>query len=332
MKRRKNDSPLISIVILNYNGLKYLTKTIPPILELEYPNYEIVVVDNDSNDNSVNYLDKIQKKTKLKFRIIKNQKNYGYSIGKNIGVRKSKGKYILMLDCDILVLDKEILNKLLRNYLSLTRCAILGICILDRDEITTKNYGRYYDFAGSKEIIDKININKIIRIKRPFRVGFASGGAIFLNKDIWFELGEYDESQPFYIDDHDIGARAYNFGYNNYLVNNLYVIHLEENRQKLDIWLWKYRYYFSGKCRGILKNYILRNLLIYLPSFILVSILKSAKQSVKKGPLVWKYYFYSVGLFLKKLPETLKKRKEIQAKRKVKMDLFLKINPPKFDD
>ena len=118
-------------------------------------------------------------------------------------------------------------------------------------------------------------------------------------------MGEYDESQPFNIDDHDIGARAYNYGYSNYLANDLYVIHLDTNRQRIDTWSWKYKYYFSGMCRSILKNYIFRNLLTYFPSFVLISILKSAKQSIRKGPLVWKCYFYSIGLFLKNLPETL---------------------------
>ena len=49
----KDKKPLISIVMLNYNGLKYLKSTIHPILKLDYPNYEFIIVDNCSTDGSI---------------------------------------------------------------------------------------------------------------------------------------------------------------------------------------------------------------------------------------------------------------------------------------
>jgi len=327
-KNHETNLPLISIVILNYNGLKYLRKTIPPILELDYPDYEIIVVDNNSLDDSVIYLKKIKTNTKLKLRIITNQVNYGCSIGKNIGIRNARGKYILMLDSDLLINDKKLLNKLYQNYLSLSKIAFLGICIL-HNPYDKLDYGRYYVDEMIHAIASKrnlIEINKIFEIKRPLRVGYVSGGAFFFNKNIWFKLGEYDESQPFNIDDFDIGARAYIFGYSNYLANGLYAIHLDIDREKnIDSWCWKYKYFFSGKCRAILKNYSLKNLLYHLPSFILFSLLKTITHSKRKGAIIWKCYFYSIIYFLNKLPDTLKHRRELQFRRKNKDDKFLKI-------
>ncbi len=332
-KSQGTNLPLISIVLLNYNGLKYLRKTIPPLLELDYPDYEIIVVDNNSLDGSVMYLEKIKTKTKLKFHIIANEINYGCSIGKNIGVRNARGKYVLMLDDDHLIKDKKILKKLYQNYLPLSKIAFLGVCILYISSNKLK-YGEYFDSELIRTLTHRrnlIDIEKIFDIGRPFRIGYASGGISFFSKDIWFKLGEYDQSQPFNIDDFDIGARANIFGYANYLTNGLYAIHLGIDRTKnLDSWCWKYKYYFSGKCRAILKNYSLKNLLTYLPSFILFSILETIVQSKRKGAIVWIYYFYSVMLFLNCLPDTLKKRRELQSKRKVENDNFLRIRIPKF--
>ena len=93
MKMFEHEYPLISIVILNYNGLNYLKKTIPPILDLDYHNYEIVVVDNGSDDESIDFL-----RNHKRIRLIENKVNYGYSKGKNIGVKNAKYDYICFMD------------------------------------------------------------------------------------------------------------------------------------------------------------------------------------------------------------------------------------------
>ena len=94
----ENKPPKISVVMLNYNGLNYLKKTMPPILKLDYPNYEFIIVDNGSTDGSKEFIKKFRK-----IRLIENHKNLGYSKGKNIGVKHAKGDYVLLLDNDILI-------------------------------------------------------------------------------------------------------------------------------------------------------------------------------------------------------------------------------------
>ena len=98
---KDDNCPLVSVVMLNYNGLKYLKETIPPILELDYPNYEFIIVDNGSTDGSIEFINEFEK-----IRLIENGENLGYSNGKNIGVWEAKGEYILSLDNDILILNK----------------------------------------------------------------------------------------------------------------------------------------------------------------------------------------------------------------------------------
>ena len=97
--------PKISIVVLNYNGLKYLQRTIPALLKIDYPAYEIIIVDNASSDKSINFLENFEG-----IKIVRNKKNYGCCKGKNIGIKKATGEYILLLDNDILLENRNSLK------------------------------------------------------------------------------------------------------------------------------------------------------------------------------------------------------------------------------
>jgi GT2 family glycosyltransferase len=98
---------LISINILTYNGEKWIEKCIKSVLEQTYPNIEILVIDNASTDNT---LEKIQN-----IKIIKNEKNLGFSAGHNIGIRESKGEYVIVLNQDI-VLDKNFIQEIVNCF------------------------------------------------------------------------------------------------------------------------------------------------------------------------------------------------------------------------
>ena len=106
---------LISIVIPTFNSSKYLSQTIETALNQTYKNTEIIIVDDNSTDNTIKIIKNYQKKnSKIKFYKIKNKKNTGSGSGskpRNIGIKKSKGKYIAFLDSDDLW-DK---NKLQRQ-------------------------------------------------------------------------------------------------------------------------------------------------------------------------------------------------------------------------
>jgi len=82
----KNDYPLVSIVMLNFNGQKYLKQTIPSMLNSDYPNCEFIVIDNNSTDSSVEFIKKFKR-----IKLIQNKENCGYSKGKNIGVKNARG-------------------------------------------------------------------------------------------------------------------------------------------------------------------------------------------------------------------------------------------------
>lgn len=110
----KNNHPFCSIIILNYFGEKVIDKTINSVLNINYPknNYEIIIVDNNSQDKSELILKKFAKKHK-NIKLVFSDKNLGFAKGNNLGMNKAKGEYVILLNNDCLV-DKNWLIELIR--------------------------------------------------------------------------------------------------------------------------------------------------------------------------------------------------------------------------
>jgi len=91
-----NSQPLVSIIILNYNAGQLLLDCVNSIKKSNYSNFEIIIVDNLSNDQS-------HKKCKSKFpevKLIENKENLGYCEGNNVGIRHATGKFIVIMNPD----------------------------------------------------------------------------------------------------------------------------------------------------------------------------------------------------------------------------------------
>ena len=85
-----------------YNGIKYLNHTLEVINNQTYKNFEVIFVDDGSEDDSIVVAKNFFEKHEIDYKIIK-QKNSGVSIARNTGIQKSCGEYLYFLDCDDLV-------------------------------------------------------------------------------------------------------------------------------------------------------------------------------------------------------------------------------------
>jgi glycosyltransferase involved in cell wall biosynthesis len=104
----KNNNPSISIISPIYNSEKYIFRFIKNIENQNFYNIEIILVDDNSFDNSVKKIEKLQRNDK-RIKLIKNKRNKGTLISRNLGILFSKGKYIILPDPDD-ILSKNILN------------------------------------------------------------------------------------------------------------------------------------------------------------------------------------------------------------------------------
>ena len=102
-------SDLISLVIINYNNKSYLKRCVDSILEQSYKNFEVIFIDNESKDGSYDYFYEEYKNNN--FTIIKNLVNNGYAGAANQGIKLSRGKYVMILNPDI-IMEKNFIEKM----------------------------------------------------------------------------------------------------------------------------------------------------------------------------------------------------------------------------
>lgn len=122
-----NDSPSISVVILNYNRREILRECIQSALRLDWPNLEWIVVDNASEDGSA---DMVAREFGSKVKLIRRTVN-SVTAGRNEGFQAAQGRYILSLDNDILLPDPAILQKGVRIFDRFPSAGLLSFKIGD---------------------------------------------------------------------------------------------------------------------------------------------------------------------------------------------------------
>jgi teichuronic acid biosynthesis glycosyltransferase TuaG len=97
----------VSVVIPAYNAQKYIEKTVRSVLKQTYTNFEIVIVDDCSTDETYTILQALEKEDK-RIRVLQNETNSGVSITRNYAIAESKGKYVVLLDADDLWVETKL--------------------------------------------------------------------------------------------------------------------------------------------------------------------------------------------------------------------------------
>jgi len=213
--------PLVSIIVLNYNAGKLLHNCINSIKKSNYKNFEIIVVDNISSDNSQNEC----KKKFPEIKLIQNNKNFGYCEGNNIGIRNANGEFIIILNPDTIV-ESTWIDELFEAYQEfgdgLYQPKILS---LNENNViqSTGNMIHVFGFGFARDKGNKV-VDKIEEIEK---IGYASGTCLFTSREVVDKIGLLDEFLFLYHDDLDFGWRAAQIGINSYYVPKSKIFHVE---------------------------------------------------------------------------------------------------------
>ncbi len=311
------DMPLVSIVVLNYNGKGLLEKFLPSIRNLSYQNKEIIIVDNASSDGSIDFL----KNNYPHFKIIINKENLGTAEASNIGARYAQGKYIFFISNDM-ELDKEILNYMIEK---IENDPQVGICTCKMKRITEN--GEKLDLldslGGNIDIFGfpvARGFNEIDRGQFGFftEVFFSFGGAMLIRKEIFEQLEGYDSKTFTLGDDIDLSWRLRLLGHKVVVEPKAYLYH-RVSATLGTLYGRSHKRFLSEKniLRALLKNYSVPSLFLILPLYLLIL----------SGEMV---FFLVLGKFslalsgikainenIKELPDILVKRNKIQSQRKI---------------
>ena len=221
-----NSQPLVSIIILNYNAGQLLLDCVNSIKKSNYSNFEIIIVDNLSNDQS-------HKKCKSKFpevKLIENKENLGYCEGNNVGIRHATGKFIVIMNPDtevspswlhelIIAYEKQGEGIFQPKILSLKEKNILQ---------SSGNMIHLFGFGFSRDlgIIDSNEHDSIEQI------GYAAGTCFFTSAEVFKKVGLFDPFIFLYHDDLDFCWRAAQMGIKSYYVPEAKIFHVKSYNLK----------------------------------------------------------------------------------------------------
>jgi GT2 family glycosyltransferase len=213
--------PFFSIIILNWNGKHLLAECLDAVLAQTFRDYEILVVDNGSTDGSAEF---VQAEYGDLVRLIRLEKNSGYSGGNNAGIGLALGTWVVFLNNDTQA-DPRWLEELHSAAFRHPDTPVLACKVLNyyrRDEIDTVGLLLYPDgIARGRGRLEK----DAGQYDREEEVIFPSGCAAAYRKDLLDVIGGFDESFFAYCDDTELGIRARIFGVRCLLVPKAIVFH-----------------------------------------------------------------------------------------------------------
>lgn len=217
--------PQLSIIIVNYKTPQMTLECIESIKAKTYGvRYEIIVIDNDSGDGSVEFLQE-----RLDGIImIKAPENLGFGRANNIGVSAAKADTIFLLNSDTVIIDNSI--KTLYDYLKThPDTGACGGLLLNRDgsigystspQLTLGHYFRAY--------IPRIKrIPTELYAKEPVEVGYVIGADMMVRREAFERAGGFDPDFFLYCEESELSFRIKKLGYRIMLVPESRIIHLE---------------------------------------------------------------------------------------------------------
>src|SRR4030042_683779 len=177
------ENSLISVVVLNWNGVKVLEKCLKSLMLQTFRPLETIVVDNASTDGSVDFI----KNRYPNIKLIVNERNLGFGGGNNVGILSSEGRYIMMLNNDTR-LDPKCIEELKG---SLEKDRRYGACA---SKILLEYEDNLIDAAGIVVCPDGLSIGrgrleKGDRYDEEVEVFFASGCAGLYRKQMLDDIG-----------------------------------------------------------------------------------------------------------------------------------------------
>lgn len=309
--------PLVSVIILNYNGLNDIEECFNSLYKLNYKKIEFILVDNNSQDGSVEFVKKKYKRVK----IVDLDKNYGFAQGNNIGVKYSNGEYVVLLNQDTVV-DENWLSELVKVAQKSENYGIVGGKILYYDDKKSVNFGgSYFDKYGN--LMNIRSPNRINKSPTEMKAFYISGASLLFKKHIVKNIGLFDPIYFMYYEDVDFCWRTWIFGYDVMYTPKSIIFHKidRENRN------FKRKKYFTDRnqLRTLLKNYEIRSLFKILPGYFyqrLVSIFKSKIYYQQKPSILIIIYLKSFFWNLLHIKSLIENRKKVQNFRK-RSDNFL---------
>ncbi|MFY9484464.1 MAG: glycosyltransferase family 2 protein [Patescibacteria group bacterium] len=312
------NKPVVSIVIVNLNGAAYLGRCLDSIARIKQPNFEVIVVDNNSTDRSK----QIIKRHGKRVMAIWNNENKGFCAANNQGAKAARGEFLLLLNNDTEV-PENLLAILVAKLRQDTTIGIIQPKILLKDEPGhLDSVGGFLTWTG---FLNHVGIHEVDRgqYDSEFPVFSPKGACMMIRNTLFAKVGGFDKDFFAYFEETDLAWRVWLTGKRVVFYPNVSILHLMgRTTRTLDFNFIQFHSY-KNRIASLIKNVgtasIWRGfahiaIVIGLSSFYLL-----IGQWSTSLP-IWRALYWNV----RNLGATFRKRHIVQQMRRID-DSFLKL-------
>ena len=273
---------------MNFNGREFLPKCFQSLSQVSYPDFEVILVDNNSIDGSADWF-----KSHIRgnnYRLMELSSNLHFAGGNNVGAKQAEGEYIFFLNNDVRVKPdfiQKAVDVILMNK-------DVGIC--------------------QSNLVDFSLPDDFVTVDEPREVLYAQGAALLISRRLFESLRGFDESFMTYVEDMDLSVRARLMGHRIMFVPQSIVFHVGNGTgAKLNGYgITNYTRNFPSM---LVKNLQLRNLAVAMPLFAIAMTRDVAKNIIDRRFALARFRLTGLLEFTRELSSTFVKRKEIQENR-----------------
>lgn len=324
MQRKK----LVSIVIINWNGIGDLKDLLPSLKKVKYKNFETIIVDHGSTDGSIEYV----KKNYPKIKLLEKKRNLGFALGNNVGVKKAKGEYILLLNNDTIV-KPDFLGRLVVG-LEEENIGVVQPKIIFADSKKLQSAGTYFTNTG---FLYHVGYNKdpnLAKYNKRKEIFSANGSCMLIKREVIEKVGLFDKDFFLYFEETDFCWRVWLAGYKIIYEPKAVILHKGGRATKRLPSSFVNFHSFKNRINTLIKNLGTFELMKVLPVHLFLcqvaSISFLARGGIKVALLTQHAIFWNIF----NLGRTLKKRKRVQEKirkvgdRELMRTVKSKVRPP----
>ncbi len=244
----------LSIIIVNYNGMKYFKNCFDSIYDkLKAFSFEIIVLDNNSQDNSVSFI----KENYPNVILIESKINYGFGKGNNEAIKFAKGKYLLLLNNDTVLLDD--ITPAIQLFKPDCSIGAIGINMLNAKKEYLHAVGKFPNIFNLFWMKLAFNFNKDFKrgvfTKDLYEVDWITGSFILMPIAVFKEIEGFDEDYFLYVEDVDLCKKISDKGYKRVFYSKLNYIHFVGfNTSKNNLLINGFRTFITKHYSGFYKK------------------------------------------------------------------------------
>lgn len=262
---------MVSIIVLSYNTKDLLSACLRSVFSCLKVPFEVIVVDNASEDGSVEMVNKQFKKAKM----VVNRTNLGFSKGNNIGVKHVKGDYLLFLNSDTKLLTHNV-SDMVELCEQEGKIAVVGGKFTTPRGLIEKSFGQTYNLLALLQYLlgERTSLLAHEAPKRVQDVDWVSGGFMLVRKDVFERMGGFDERFFMYVEDMEFCYRVKRLGYRVVYYPNAIILHEGQgssSRSHAIEYIYKGLSYFYRKHKTALE-YTIAKILLSAKAYVAIAV------------------------------------------------------------